>query len=425
MMSQEGNALRAVVVNAYGRSNRGDGVLLDECVEDIRAFDPAAQITVALFEGCSEGGGASREYLTERIGNARGKGVLKRVRTVFYLGAALAAALLPRFGFDRFLPAEQRRTLLAMRRADIIVSAPGGYIHDTNAALYVALFHLFLGSVLGKPLLLAPQSIGPVRGAFGRWVTYRTLRRADRICTREKFSYDFLIGLGLNGPQIVPSGDSAFWSDDVECDPSVVSSEAGKLGLAETDRVLGVTVVGWSFPYHPNKDAAYSNYVSSLAAAITHLARENDLRPVIFNQVSDDIPTAMVVARLCGVPVVVDEAERSPRLLRALIARSHIFVGTRFHSCIFAMIAGRPTLAVAYLPKTRHILADLGLDHGCVDIDAADAGTLIALGSRLAAEPDRAAAETREAVARYKTSRVRFRDVLARMRITRGQSLCT
>lgn len=38
--------MKVAIVNAYGRSNRGDSVLLDECIAEVRAVWPEAEITL-------------------------------------------------------------------------------------------------------------------------------------------------------------------------------------------------------------------------------------------------------------------------------------------------------------------------------------------------------------------------------------------
>ena len=72
--------MKFMIVNAFGRSNRGDSVLLDECIHEIRAKFPDAQIAGAVFEGI---GDAEAVHPTvqwsERIGNTVGGGAANRL----------------------------------------------------------------------------------------------------------------------------------------------------------------------------------------------------------------------------------------------------------------------------------------------------------------------------------------------------------
>jgi colanic acid/amylovoran biosynthesis protein len=142
------------------------------------------------------------------------------------------------------------------------------------------------------------------------------------------------------------------------------------------------------------------------------MAETYGLQPVIFNQVSEDLPASLDVRRKAKCKVIVDQTSREPDILRAMIQRSRVFLGTRFHSCIFAMMAGRPTFAIAYLPKTEYIMNDLKLMHRHTPIDAIDYDDLI---GRVAADyADLAAseAEIENAVKVYQQNFTRLQDIL-------------
>jgi colanic acid/amylovoran biosynthesis protein len=143
------------------------------------------------------------------------------------------------------------------------------------------------------------------------------------------------------------------------------------------------------------------------------------LTPVIFNQVSEDLPTAYEIRKKAKHPVIIDAVSREPDILRALITRSTVFLGTRFHSCIFAMMAGRPTFAIAYLPKTEYIMNDLKLSHRHTPIDAIDYEYMI---RQLSSDNDnlaRAEAEIQNAVKVYRKNFTRLQDILGLIGRTR------
>ena len=142
------------------------------------------------------------------------------------------------------------------------------------------------------------------------------------------------------------------------------------------------------------------------------MSLHHGLRSVIFNQVSDDLSMAERVAAACTVPVLIDRTSREPDLLRALISRSTLFLGTRFHSCIFAMMASRPTFAVAYLPKTSFILRDLRLDARQAPITEFDPDAVISALECDLADLPAARAEIETAVTHYRDTHTRLRDVL-------------
>lgn len=405
-----------VIVNAYGRSNRGDAVLLDECIREIRNFNPHAKITCALYEGFDSGTEAnSSETLTERIGNSRAPGVLRKFHSIANCAIALFIASTRLFFFDKLLPKHQAATLRTIFKSSMMVSAPGGYIHDTNLAYYIAILHIYIGLLAGNRVILAPQSIGPIRSSFGRWIAKIALSRVEICCVREQYSKEFLLNeLCISPSKVKITGDSAFWDVNVCTDESLISYEWNKAGFPKEPhkKILGVTVVNWSFPTAEDANNQRAKYIATMATVIKEISNRYGLAPVIFNQVSDDIPIAKEIAAQCSCEIFIDEIEREPKVLRALLSRSTIFLGTRFHSCIFALMAGVPTIAIAYLPKTTNILFDLGLSGKSMSIDKLDASELIDKLSNELDNLDYSRNQVKNSVKQYQASMSRLQDFL-------------
>ncbi len=406
--------MKFMIVNAFGRSNRGDSVLLDECIHDIRARHPDAEISGAVFEGIAA---AQRVHpnvaWSERIGNAAGHGPWQRIKSLFFLKMAFFAALFGWSWLGWFMPIEQRKTLAAIRNADVVISAPGGYIHDTNFAYFIALLHIHLGTLFAKTVILAPQSVGPIARPFSRWVARKVLGRVAYNCARESYSYGFLTEeLGLAESTVYRTGDSAFWNDHVEDNAALIDETFSALGVKPDAGIFGMTVVNWSFPKSAAPTEDYRRYVEAVARVADHMSETFGLVPVIFNQVSADLTTAFDVRKTARNPVIIDETSREPDHLRAMIARSKVFLGTRFHSCIFAMMAGRPTFAIAYLPKTEYIMNDLKLAHRHTPIDAIDQAYLVSQLSADFQDLAGAEAEIRNAVLVYRENYARLQDIL-------------
>ena len=403
--------MKFMIVNAFGRSNRGDSVLLDECIHEIRARFPEAEIAGAVFEGIDAARAVHPAVAwSERIGNAPG-GTAGRLRAMIYLLAAWFSAWLPFLG--RLLPERQRQTLDTIRASDVVISAPGGYIHDTNFAYFIALLHIHLGTIMGKTVILAPQSVGPIERPLSRAVARHVLGKVPYLCARESYSWDFLaLDLKLPEKNVYRTGDSAFWNSHVEDDPALIDGIFESLGIPKGTPVFGMTVVKWSFPKSKTAAADLDRYTDAVARAADHMAETYGLQPVIFNQVSEDLPASLDVQRKAKCRVIVDQTSREPDILRAMIARSKVFLGTRFHSCIFSMMAGRPTFAIAYLPKTEYIMNDLKLAHRHTPIDAIDFPYLIKRLSEDYENLNQAEGEIRDAVATYQRNFTRLQDIL-------------
>lgn len=409
--------MKVMIVNAFGRSNRGDSVLLDECISEIKAGLPDAEIGCAVFEGIDDATRIHPDVIwSERIGNASGKSPFNRITAFFRVFVAIAATL-PFFSWlSTLLPKSQRLTWRLIRSADIVVSAPGGYIHDTNFAYYIALLHISLARKKRSRNILAPQSIGPIDSKLARYIARHVLGSADAICARESYTLSFLKDeLGLDSRKIFPSGDSAFWNSNVlSIDDPKVDEILYSLGFNPSKKkgILGITVVDWSFPKSNDVEAMRSNYVKSLVDVIDCISDKYNFQPIIFNQVSEDLGMAKLIAEASSSGVIVDAKDHEPDVLRALISKSTIFLGTRFHSCIFAMMASRPTFAISYLPKTEYILKDLKLTHRQIPIDIVESSRIITALEADLVNVSKSSDEIKFAVNEYRRTHARLSDIL-------------
>ncbi|ATG48146.1 hypothetical protein CEW89_11525 [Celeribacter ethanolicus] len=406
--------MKVMITNAYGRSNRGDSVLLDECIAEITSAVPDAEIGCSVFEGIAASRAVHPDVTwSERIGNTSASGKLAKLVTLMRLLIA-ALATVPGLSFvARLLPSSQYQSWKMIRAADIVVSAPGGYIHDTNFAYYVALLHIFLPRKAARNIL-APQSIGPIDTPFARLIARWIFMKTDAICARESYSWHFLHEtLALPERLLRRSGDSAFWNFYVSNAGPAIVQAWHEIGVEPSAKpILGLTVVNWTFPKSVDMEMKRRDYVTSMAKIIDHMTKAHDMQPVIFNQVSDDLPMAERIAAACDTQVAIDRTSREPEELRALIGRSSLFLGTRFHSCIFAMMADRPTQAIAYLPKTSYILRDLKLDERQFPIDDLDPTAVIAALERDFSDLATARAEISGAVETYRQTHAKLSDVL-------------
>lgn len=404
--------MRTSIINAFGRSNRGDSVLLDECIDEIQTRHPGSQIGVLLFDQYKSDALPPEVVCLERIGNSQANSRLLRALSKFLnLGISMLYAATKIRLLLRLLPDSQARSLRFLQNSDLAVSAPGGYIHDTNLAYIVALANIFIATRLCKRTLLAPQSIGPLKSWLARRLTRATLNMCDVVCARESYTLQFLDEIGIKQKIIAKCGDSAFWNDHV-CHESLESS-LEELGL-RNQRYIGLTVVNWTFPNRDSPEKLSVEYVQKVARLIKHLHEISDMKVVIFNQVSDDICMSDRIAEsLDNVDyLVIDRIEREPWQLRALIGKSEIFIGTRFHSCIFAIMASVPTLAISYLPKTQYILDDLQLPNRSTPIDSIDIDFLCQQATHLYQNRDSESALMCHAVTSYRSSFSRLTDFL-------------
>ncbi len=398
---------RILIVNAYGHSNRGDSVLLDECIDEVITAFPASEVAVALFEGTT-----SRAVSLRRIGNPRLSGnKVRKIETIFLLITARLPSI-----FWNLLPVEQRETMKFMKNADLVISAPGGYITDVNASWIVALVHIERGLSLAKHVVLAPQSIGPLKSSMGRKAIGKVLSRCDVNCVRDSPSEQFLKTAGVPAAKILKTGDSAFWNVPSPVDATIVDSAFDKLGMEPEESFIGATAVDWSFPHKRNAMELKENYIAKFTHIVKEIRSTHGLRTVFFNQVDDDREVLKEIGMRCGEDAVIQNGSPPSPVLRAMMARSSSFIGTRFHSCIFAMMGGVPTTAIAYLPKTTGIMKDLKISR-LTSIEAVDDKMILNHVEGDLARPELARQELTDKLSNYRSTQKRFSEVLASLAV--------
>jgi len=409
---------RIVIFNVFGHGNSGDAVLLETLVQVLIEVWPDGELRGVAFDPVSQQRWMPNVEWAERVGNAQRGSTAARLLQILFLLIALLISCSRIFLFLRFLlPQKQQKALEMFQQADYAISCPGGYLEDSNAAYLINVLGVLLAHRLSKQVILAPQSVGPVSSGLGRWAIRKALLASDRIFVRELKAQQFVNEL-LDTPQyrdalkkVELAGDMAFWFAPEHDSPVV--SENDKLVIGNDRKLFGLTVVDWGFPHVPDPAAAKKNYVDSISTLIRHVEAKGDYNIAIFNQVAHDLELGKAIGRLHP-NVIVDVWERDAVSFLNLISRCDVFIGTRFHSCIFALLGNVPTAAIAYLPKTSGLMHDLDLSDLVVGIDTVTGQQLIALFERLLSERDVLRQRIAENLERYRHANGRFIEYLKR-----------
>ncbi len=388
--------MKILVTNSHSVRNAGDRVLLEVTLAELQANFPGSEITVAInsllgVEDCDTTRyvGSFMNWFKSVDAEAERWDRRRLLALPLWMLQAWLVGLAVRY-LGRPWPAPRdaaRRALLdAYVRADLLVSSPGNFFYSGSGLGVAFLLHvcaLAYGALLGKPLYMMPQTIGPLSRRRERWALAPILKRMRFVTLRDEKSLPAVLALGVPAGRCRVVPDSAFlFEGDGESRRFTALIEEG--GPREPDRpYLGVTVIDWGVKNRRfTRQAEYERAVSEAASAF--LAQHGGT-VFIFPQVTgpsalddDRIPARRVAAALdaAGAPAVLVDAVWPPGELRAAYGRMDLFLGTRLHSNIFALTAGTPVLAVAYQYKTHGVLAMLGLGEWVIDIEDVDAAGL-------------------------------------------------
>ncbi len=348
------------------------------------------------------------------------------VGRLFALAALAVAVLVYRLRGSAprvFRDPEKQALLVAYTSADLVLASGGGYIYDTAVAAsplarlitFVMWSCFLLGGnllaiALNKPLVLLPQSIGPLHEPLQRRLVAWMIRRARFTFVRERESLALLDALGC-GSKAVYAPDMAFGMAGAEPGSARAILDAAGLERLEPAYCVGVTAIDWRG--QSQAFAPQAAYEQALVECIDQLTAEGAV-VVLFAQCHSLMPAwddRLVNQRLHA---SVRQPERvlminqviMPELLQALYGQMDYFIGTRMHSVILATNAGVPALAIGYLYKSIGIMRELGLAQRCFDIATVTSEQLLAGVAELRRQPER------ETIERYVAQSRRFKRAL-------------
>ena len=237
-----------------------------------------------------------------------------------------------------------------------------------------------LALLMGKPLVLLPQSIGPLHDDFQRRAARWVVCHAALTCVRERRSLDLLQQLGC-AQRALRLPDMAFGAPSGTSPAQALLDHAGRSATAPAFRV-GMTVLNWSgqnFTF-----TGQETYEDAMLGCIDTLTAQGG-EVVLFAQccgpsaAEDDRHVGARLRARASMPdrVLLIAEPLPPPALQAAYGQMDYFIGTRMHSVILALNAGVPALAIGYLHKTSGVLEELGMADRCYDINTLTAAELI------------------------------------------------
>lgn len=246
----------------------------------------------------------------------------------------------------------------AVRRCDLIVDICAG---DGFTDIY-GVFQLFLHSMTKlavlqgrRPLVLAPQTIGPFRHGWSRAIARGIINRSQLVFTRDALSTAAMVDL------------------KVKTEAREVIDVAFSLPFTRPERVDGKLSVGVNVSgllhYHADRfqltidhNALLEQFIEAMLARpdaevwlvshVPHTEASTEYDDDAVMAVSKRFPTAHVA------PKFANSVEA-----KSFIAGLDFFTGGRMHACIGAFSSGVPVVPIAYSRKFNGLFQTLGYSH--------------------------------------------------------------
>lgn len=269
--------------------------------------------------------------------------------------------------------------LAAICSADRFVAVSGGDsfsdVYGIVRFVYVALPQILV-ILLGKPLILLPQTYGPFRRSSTRMVARWIVTHAEQSWCRDPSSLAHLMQVPASHArwgETACAYDLGFSVDPIP--PAQLSIEGLAIPSRRNNNLAGVNVSGLLFQggyTGRNEFSLTTNYRTLSHAIVARLLAHPEASVLLIPHVagsatdveSDTAACEAVYAALRSrYPgrIGILRGSYTPSEMRSIVGLCGFFVGSRMHACIAAIAQHVPAVSVAYSGKFRGVMQTIGM----------------------------------------------------------------
>jgi len=266
------------------------------------------------------------------------------------------------------LSKEEKKTLDVMKECKICFVKGGGFIHSAGKitdlyTIYYQLFHIQLAHNFNKQVYVMPNSFGPFRGFCVKPLVRKVLRKCKLVTVRESISKKMLDEIGVNN-YLFPDLGFALTKGQKEYNEISVLREQHP-----NRKLVAITVRPYRFPTSSDPVQKYRNYIQSVITFSKWLYSKNYFPVFVEHTLSEtthENDRSCIVDIVCnllkGEYAIIGDKDYTCRDLKAIYSKFDYVIGTRFHSVIFSLAEGVPSIAITYGGnKGQGIMRDMGL----------------------------------------------------------------
>lgn len=240
-----------------------------------------------------------------------------------------------------------------LKRSDVLLSGGGSLMQDrtsTRSLLYY-LAIMRQAHLLGKPVMLYANGIGPVDRAMNRSRVRKAVEKADLVTLRDENSARELKNMGVTRNDLHVTADPVFNLQPAS--PERAEELLHAAGL-EADRDILVVSV---------RNGVKKDCFPEQMAQVLDTLRKSHQMEVLFllMQPEQDLAITQRVRQAMKEPSYLLEAACMPTELMAVLGKSKLCLAMRLHALIFAARMAVPTVGLPYDPKVSSCLEELEL----------------------------------------------------------------
>lgn len=205
----------------------------------------------------------------------------------------------------------------------------------------------------GCRMVLLPQALGPFEEPEVRDSARALLEQFDLVFARDRYSFEHVRGLSLNGPDVAAVPDITHLARPVRpADPELWAS---RVCVVPNTRMLDKT-----------SPAVADRYVEFLVRAIRAF-RKGGLEPWMVLHERNDRPLVAEIAERLGsdLPLVDEDG----LVTKGILGASYAVLSSRYHALVGALSQGTPALGTSWSHKYEALFQEYGCTHCLVRPD--------------------------------------------------------
>jgi polysaccharide pyruvyl transferase WcaK-like protein len=302
-----------------------------------------------------------------------------------------------------------------VRKVDVIIVPGTGILDDfgerplngTPATLFV---WSLLARLFGTKFAFVSVGAGPIYHPLSRWLFKSAARMARYRSYRDRYSKEFMTGIGIDTRDDPQFPDLAF---------ALPSPERTAPAQGRPLRV-GVGIMsyyGWRGEVKTGA-AVHEKYIAEITRFVRWLVDSGHHVRLLTGDIGDKqaVDEVMTLAASdCPQSFrdrIIAEDARSLSDVMRQIATTDIVIASRFHNLVCALKLGLPAISVSYAKKNDELLREAGLGEFRQHIDELDAELLIRQFTKLITEREKYIKMVETAVAAYRTDLQRQEQLL-------------
>ncbi len=265
-----------------------------------------------------------------------------------------------------------------LKEVDLLIIAGSqqliDYVGGPWAFPYTLCKWVLLASAAKAKVAFVSVGAGPIRSPLGKFFAYVALRLSSYRSYRDGTSQSFVETLGVSAPSTV--------FPDLVYSLAIEAPSSNSVAR-ESQPIVGINPV----PFSDNRywlgasERQYEMYIRKLAEFASWLI-ESGHQILFFPMqlrldppVIADIKSLMTPAE-ASAPNVIEKPVLSFEDLLSAICMTEIVVATRFHGIVISYVLNKPVLGIAYQPKSRDVMVQMGQSDYVVDIESFDTDSL-------------------------------------------------